>query len=102
MIEIHSADIVAAALAAAGACLALAIPREFVRRFPGWALTYYGRRVLLLPLLAMTVGTWLLRLGVAGQLDTSAGHAMVIAAAFLTLLLVSALLRFYLSDYRKR
>jgi len=106
MIDIHSADVVAAALAAAGACLALAIPRDFLlhflRRFPAWAVGHYGRGALLLPFLFMTVGTWLFRLVIAGQLDTAAGKAMVVAAAFLSILLLSALLRFYLTDYRKR
>jgi hypothetical protein len=38
----------------------------------------------------------------AGQLDTAPGQALVVAAAFLSTLLVSALLRFYLKEYRKR
>ncbi|MNT91946.1 hypothetical protein D3C72_2331310 [compost metagenome] len=62
----------------------------------------YGRGALLMPFLAMMVGTWLFRLGVAGQLDTPAGQALVVAAAFLGTLLLSALLRFYLKEYRKR
>lgn len=102
MFDIHSGDIVAAALAAAGACLACSIPADFVRRFPLWAVQTYGRRALLMPFLAMMVGTWLLRLGVAGQINTPAGQALVVAAAFLGTVLVSALLRFYLKEYRKR
>jgi hypothetical protein len=102
MFDIHSGDIVAAALAASGACLLCAIPGEFLRRFPHWAVRTYGRGALLLPFLAMTVGTWLFRLAVAGQIDSPAGNAMVVAAAFLTTVLMSALLRFYLSEYRKR
>ncbi|MCY1463724.1 hypothetical protein D9M71_816610 [compost metagenome] len=62
----------------------------------------YGRGALLMPFLAMMVGTWLFRLGVAGQLNTDAGQALVVAAGFLTTLLLSALLRFYLKEYRKR
>ncbi|WP_434033503.1 hypothetical protein [Cupriavidus sp. a3] len=102
MFEIHSGDIVAAALAAAGACLLCSIPGEFLRRFPLWAVRTYGRGALLMPFLAMMVGTWLFRLGVAGQLDTDAGQALVVAAGFLAKLLLSALLRFYLKEYRKR
>jgi len=102
MFDIHSSDVVAAALAASGACVFCSIPADFVRRFPHWAVRTYGRGALLLPFLVMTVGTWLLRLTVAGQIDTPAGRAMVVAAAFLTTVLLSALLRFYLSEYRKR
>lgn len=106
MIEIHSGDVVAASLAAAGACLALAIPRDFLLRFfrdfPTWAVGHYGRGALLLPFLVMTVGTWLFRLTAANQLDTPAGQAMMVAAGFLTVVLLAALLRFYLTEYRKR
>ncbi|WP_432257818.1 hypothetical protein [Cupriavidus sp. TMH.W2] len=102
MFDIHSGDIVAAALAAAGACLACSIPGDFVRRFPLWAVQTYGRRALLMPFLAMMIGTWLFRLGVAGQINTPPGQALVLAAAFLGTVLVSALLRFYLKEYRKR
>ncbi|NSX16353.1 hypothetical protein HTY52_19890 [Cupriavidus taiwanensis] len=102
MFEIHSGDIVAAALAAAGACLACSIPGDFLRRFPLWAVRTYGRGALLMPFVAMMVGTWLFRLGLAGQVDTPPGQALLVAAAFLGTLLVSALLRFYLKEYRKR
>ncbi|MDK3022610.1 hypothetical protein QO239_08305 [Cupriavidus taiwanensis] len=102
MFEIHSGDIVAAALAAAGACLACSIPGDFLRRFPLWAVRTYGRGALLMPFMAMMVGTWLFRLGLAGQVDTPPGQALLVAAAFLGTLLVSALLRFYLKEYRKR
>jgi hypothetical protein len=102
MIEIHSGDIVAAALAAAGACLACSIPGDFLRKFPLWAVRTYGKGALLLPFLAMTVGTWLFRLAMAGQVESPAGQAMVVAAAFLTTVLLAALLRYYLSEYRKR
>lgn len=102
MFEIHSGDIVAAALAAAGACLACSIPGDFLRRFPLWAVRTYGRGALLTPFLAMMVGTWLFRLGLAGQIDTPPGQALLVAAAFLGTLLASALLRFYLKEYRKR
>ncbi|WP_454711162.1 hypothetical protein [Cupriavidus nantongensis] len=102
MFEIHFGDIVAAALAAAGACLACSIPGDFLRRFPLWAVRTYGRGALLMPFVAMMVGTWLFRLGLAGQVDTPPGQALLVAAAFLGTLLVSALLRFYLKEYRKR
>ncbi|NOV25470.1 hypothetical protein E5S69_18370 [Cupriavidus necator] len=102
MFDIHTGDIVAAALAAAGACLACSIPGDFLRRFPLWAVRSYGRGALLMPFLAMMVATWLFRLGLAGQLDTAPGQALLVAAAFLGTLLVSALLRFYLKEYRKR
>ncbi|WP_420993276.1 hypothetical protein ACKI2N_014110 [Cupriavidus sp. 30B13] len=101
MTMIHAGDVVAAALAAAGACLACSIPAAFVRRFPAWALRTYGRRALLVPLLALAATSWLAGLAMSGQLDSPAGHAMVVAAAFLGLTLAAALLRFYLSEYRK-
>ena len=40
-------------------------------------------------------------IALSGQIDSPAGHAMVIAIAFLCLTLASALLRYYLSDYKK-
>ncbi|MDF3834508.1 hypothetical protein P3W85_16320 [Cupriavidus basilensis] len=101
MTMIQAGDIVAAALAAAGACLVCSIPLDFLRPFPAWALRTYGRRALLVPLLIPLVGSWLLGLAQSGQLDSPAGHAMVVAAAFLCLNLAAALLRYYLSDYRK-
>lgn len=101
MIDIHLADVVAASLAAAGACLACSIPPDFLRRFPLWAIQTYGRRALLVPFLVMMVGTWLVRLAVAGQIETPAGHAMIVAAFCLVLVLASALVRFWLNDYRK-
>ena len=101
MIAIHAGDVVAASLAAAGACLACSIPLDFLRRFPLWAYRTYGRGALLLPVLCMLVTTVLVRLAVVGQIDSEAGLAMVAAAAFLGLVVASALLRFYLSDYRK-
>lgn len=94
-------DVVAASLAAAGACLACSIPANFLRRFPLWAFKTYGRGALLLPLLAMMVGTLLTRIAVAGQINSNGGLALVAAAAFLALVLASALLRFWLGDYRK-
>lgn len=101
MIAIHPGDVVAASLAAAGACLACSVPLDFLRRFPLWAYRTYGRGALLLPLLAMLVLPVLARLATAGQLNSDAGLAMVAATAFLALVLASALLRFYLSEYRK-
>ncbi len=59
MITIHVGDVVAASLAAAGACLACSIPAQTVRKFPLWAYQTYGRGALLLPLLAVMVGTLL-------------------------------------------
>ena len=94
-------DVVAASLAAAGACLACSIPADFLRRFPLWAFKTYGRGALLLPLLGMMVGTLLTRIAVAGQINSNGGLALVAAAAFLALILASALLRFWLGDYRK-
>lgn len=101
MIDIHLADVVAASLAAAGACLACSIPADFLRRFPHWAIGTYGRRALLVPFLIMMVGTWLVRLGMAGQIESPAGQAMVVAAFCLVLVLANALVRFYLNEYRK-
>ncbi|CAG2127597.1 hypothetical protein [Cupriavidus plantarum] len=101
MIAISPGDVVAASLAAAGACLVCSIPLQFLRRFPLWAFRTYGRNALLLPVLGMLVLTVLVRLAVDGQINSAAGLAMVAAAAFLGLVLASALLRFYLSDYRK-
>ncbi|MGO4303805.1 MULTISPECIES: hypothetical protein [unclassified Cupriavidus] len=101
MIHIHAGDVVAASLAAAGACLACSIPADFLRRFPLWAYKTYGRGALLLPLLAMVVGSLLARTAITGQINSHGGVALVAAAAFLTLVLASALLRFWLSDYRK-
>lgn len=94
-------DVVSASLAAAGAFLACSIPTDFLRRFPLWAYKTYGRNALLLPLLAMMVGSLLARVAINGQLDSNGGVALVAAAAFLMLLLASALLRFWISDYRK-
>nr|WP_315594839.1 hypothetical protein [uncultured Cupriavidus sp.] len=94
-------DVVAASLAAAGACLACSIPADFLRRFPLWAFKTYGRGALLLPLLAMMVGTLLTRIAIAGQINSNGGLALVAAAAFLALILASALLRFWLGEYRK-
>lgn len=94
-------DVVAASLAAAGACLACSIPANFLRRFPLWAFKTYGRGALLLPLLAMMVGTLLTRIAIAGQINSNGGLALVAAAAFLALVLASALLRFWLGEYRK-
>ncbi|NUA25294.1 hypothetical protein [Cupriavidus basilensis] len=101
MITIQVGDVVAASLAAAGACLICSIPMAFLRNFPAWALRTYGRRALLVPLLILPVGSWLASLALSGQIDSPAGHAMVIAIAFLCLTLASALLRYYLSDYKK-
>lgn len=98
---IHIGDVVAASLAAAGACLICSIPLGFLRRFPAWALQTYGRRALMVPALSLPVASWLAGLAMFGQVDSAAGHAMVVAAAFLCLVLGSALLRFYLSEYRK-
>lgn len=94
-------NVVAASLAAAGACLACSIPANFLRRFPLWAYRTYGRGALLLPLLAMVVGSLLARIALDGQINSERGIALVAAAAFLALVLASALLRFWLSDYRK-
>ena len=55
MSMIHLNDVVAASLAAAGACLACSIPADFLRQFPLWAYKTYGRGALLLPLLAVMV-----------------------------------------------
>lgn len=105
MLGIGLGDVVAASLAAAGACLVCSIPPGFVahllRHFPGWVLRTYGRRALITPLLAILVIGRIVGMAVDGQLDTPAGQAMVIAAAFLALVIASALLRFYLSDFRK-
>ncbi|KAA0181164.1 hypothetical protein [Cupriavidus cauae] len=104
MIGIGLGDVVAASLAAAGACLICSIPRDFVghlRNFPGWVMRTYGRRALVIPVLVMLVVGRLVELGVNGQIDSPAGQAMVIAAAFLALVIASAVLRFYFSDYRK-
>ena len=49
----------------------------------------------------MMVGSLLARVALNGQLDSNGGVALVAAAAFLMLLLASALLRFWISDYRK-
>jgi ABC-type multidrug transport system permease subunit len=100
MITIHVEDVVAASLAAAGACLICSIPMTFLRHFPSWALRTYGRRALLVPMLVVPVFGWLAALALSGQIDSPAGHAMVVATAFLCLLLAGALLRYYLSDYR--
>ncbi len=94
-------DVVSASLAAAGACLACSIPADFLRRFPLWAFRTYGRGALLLPMLAGMVGILLTRLVVAGQINSNGGLALVAAAAFLGLVLVSAVLRFWLGEYRK-
>ncbi|GJG96581.1 hypothetical protein [Cupriavidus pauculus] len=94
-------DVVSAALAAAGACLACSIPTDFLRRFPLWAFKTYGRGALLLPLLAGMVGVLLTRAALAGQINSNGGLALVAAAAFLGLVVASALLRFWLGDYRK-
>jgi len=101
MTMIDVGDVVAASLAAAGACLVCSIPAAFLRRFPAWALRTYGRRALLAPLLTLAVASWLAGLAMSGQIDTPAGHAMVVAAAFLCLQLAAALLRFYLGEYRR-
>ncbi|MBO4119695.1 hypothetical protein EM868_06105 [Cupriavidus gilardii] len=105
MFGIGLGDVVAASLAAAGACLICSIPRDFVghllRNFPGWVMRTYGRRALVIPVLVMLVIGRLVELGVNGQMNSPAGQAMVIAAAFLALVIASALLRFYFSDYRK-
>ncbi len=93
--------VVAASLAATGACLVCSIPADFLRKFPLWAYKTYGRGALILPLLAMLVGTLLARVAIDGRLDSDGGLALVAAAAFLTLVLASALLRFWLGDYRK-
>lgn len=94
-------DVVAASLAAAGACLACSVPANFLRRFPLWAYKTYGRGALLLPLLGMMVATLLTRVAVDGQINSNGGLALVAAAAFLLLVLASAVLRFWLGDYRK-
>ncbi|WP_137925708.1 hypothetical protein [Cupriavidus sp. 2SB] len=94
-------DVVAASLSAAGACLALSIPANFLRRFPLWAFKTYGRGAILLPLLSAMVAMLLVRIALAGQINSDGGLALVAAAAFLVLLFVSALLRFWLGDYRK-
>lgn len=101
MIAISAGDVVAASLAAAGACLVCSVPLDFLRRFPLWAFRTYGRGALLLPMLGLLVVTAIVRLAVNGQINSDAGLAMVAAAAFLGLVFASALLRFYLSDYRK-
>jgi hypothetical protein len=105
MMGIELADVVAASLAAAGACLVCSIPRDFVRHllhhFPGWVLRTYGRRSLVTPLLVLMVGGRLLGLALKGQMDSTPAHAMVVAAACLALVIASALLRFYLNEYRK-
>lgn len=93
-------DVVAASLAAAGACAVCSIPANFLRRFPLWAFRTYGRGALLLPLLASLVGVLLARVAMAGQINTDGGLALVAAAAFLALVLASAVLRFWLGDYR--
>ena len=98
---IHLNDVVAASLAASGACLACSIPTEFLRRFPLWAYKTYGRGALLMPLLAVMVGTLLTGVAMEGGLNSDGGIALVAAAAFLVLVLASALLRFWLRDYRK-
>lgn len=94
-------DVVAASLAAAGACLACSIPAQFLRRFPLWAYKTYGRGAVLLPMLGMMVAMLLTRVAVQGQINSDGGLALVAAAAFLALVLASALLRFWLGDYRK-
>jgi len=101
MITIHVGDVVAASLAAAGACLACSIPAQTVRKFPLWAYQTYGRGALLLPLLAVMVGTLLVSVAIEGQINSNAGLALVAAAAFLALVLVSAVLRFWVSHKRK-
>ncbi|GAA7754665.1 MAG: hypothetical protein COC14_09915 [Burkholderiaceae bacterium] len=102
MSMIHLNDVVAASLAAAGACLACSIPGDFLRRFPLWAYKTYGRGALLLPLLAVMVGTLIAGVAVEGDINSDGGIALVAAASFLGLILASALLRFWLADYRKR
>ncbi|WP_454764600.1 hypothetical protein [Cupriavidus campinensis] len=101
MITIPVGDVVAASLAAAGACLACSIPAQVVRKFPLWAYQTYGRGALLIPMLAIMVGTMLVSLALDGQIDTGTGLALVAAAAFLGLVLASAVLRFWLSHKRK-
>jgi hypothetical protein len=98
---IHLNDVVAASLAAAGACLACSIPPDFLRRFPTWAYKTYGRGALLLPLLAVMVGTMLAGVAMEGQINSDGGILLVAAAAFLALVLASAVMRFWLGDYRK-
>ena len=102
MSMIHLNDVVAASLAAAGACLACSIPADFLRRFPLWAYKTYGRGALLLPLLAVMVGTLIAGVAVEGDINSDGGIALVAAASFLGLILASALPRFWLADYRKR
>lgn len=105
MIGIGVGDVVAASLAAAGACLICSIPPDFmqhlVRNFPGWVVRTYGRSALLMSLLTVLVVGRLVGLGLDGQIGSPAGQAMVVAAAFLGLLLASALVRFYFNEYRK-
>jgi len=101
MSMIHPNDVVAASLAAASACLACSIPADFLRRFPIWAFKAYGRGALLMPLLAVMVGTLLTGVAMEGQINSDGGIALVAAASFLALVLASALLRFWLGDYRK-
>lgn len=101
MISIHVGDVVAASLSAAGACLVCSIPGQAIRKFPLWAYQTYGRGALLLPLLAVMVGTMLVNLALNGQINTNAGLALVAAAAFLALVLASAVLRFFLHNKSK-
>lgn len=94
-------DVVAASLAAAGACLACSIPANFLRRFPLWAFKTYGRGALLLPMLAGMVAILITRMAVDGNINSDGGLALVAAAAFLALVFASAALRFWLGEYRK-
>jgi hypothetical protein len=75
MSMIHLNDVVAASLAAAGACLACSIPADFLRRFPLWAYKTYGRGALLLPLLAVMVGTLIAGVAVEGDINSDGGIA---------------------------
>jgi hypothetical protein len=105
MIAIDVNDVVAASLAAAGACLILSIPRAFMvhlmREFPGWVVRTYGKGALALPVLGFIVLARIVMLAVQGDFDGMTGLAMMVAVSCLGLVFASALLRFYLSDYRK-
>lgn len=98
-------DVVAASLAAAGACLICSIPRAFLahlmREFPGWVVRTYGKRALALPVLGFVVLARIAMLAVQGDFDSLTGLAMMVAISSLGLVFASALLRFYLNDYRK-
>ena len=48
------------------------------------------------------VGTLIAGVAVEGDINSDGGIALVAAASFLGLILASALLRFWLADYRKR